>query len=249
VLPLALFGSTLFTLDYAGRRVIFETGFLDRDDPETLDYYTSNGAPYVRIPVGDSELHFLIDTGAQVGLGVDARRQSDLHVVAGPRDGHVFAALGGYSRERLVRVEDTFRLGRHEIPSPCVAWRNGGSVPGHDVLRHFRVTFDRATHRILLRREGNEPLTLPSPRTCGMALGTHAETGVLVVFDVVPGTAADRAGLRRGDRIVLIDGEPPGDPSLVAWQARQDASDEIRVRVERDGSVRDVVLAIEPLLP
>lgn len=54
---------------------------------------------------------------------------------------------------------------------------------------------------------------------------THvfAGTGLIVdkpqhesfeIIDILPGTAAERAGLRRGDRIVEVDGHPARDLSL-----------------------------------
>lgn len=66
-------------------------------------------------------------------------------------------------------------------------------------------------------------------------LGVDAETGA-VVTEVVPGTAADDAGLEIGDVIIEIDGEPVTTAEDVREQViAHQPEDEIEVRVVRDG--------------
>ncbi len=51
-----------------------------------------------------------------------------------------------------------------------------------------------------------------------VATGERPE-GACVVTAVAPGGAADRAGLRVGDRVAAIDGEPPGGPAALLERA------------------------------
>ncbi|KAG0911602.1 hypothetical protein G6F32_016755 [Rhizopus arrhizus] len=51
-------------------------------------------------------------------------------------------------------------------------------------------------------------------------LWLQAEDGALRVADVAPTSAGARAGLRRDDRIVMIDGEPVATRKLGDWRAQ-----------------------------
>jgi serine protease Do len=62
-----------------------------------------------------------------------------------------------------------------------------------------------------------------------VGIGTRGE-GATVIMEVVPGSAADRAGLKKGDVIVEVDGK--SDPS--AADVQQAAADgQLVVRVKR----------------
>jgi len=66
-----------------------------------------------------------------------------------------------------------------------------------------------------------------------------------VLGEVLPGGAAERGGLRAGDRILVADGVTIG--SWPAWVdfVRARPGKEVHVEVERDGGVLPVVIAIE----
>lgn len=69
----------------------------------------------------------------------------------------------------------------------------------------------------------------------------------IAIFDVRPATAAARARLARGDRILAVDGHAVGATDLISIRERFAATDadEIALRIERDGVVRDVSLALD----
>jgi hypothetical protein len=95
-------------------------------------------------------------------------------------------------------------------PKPLSAMQAG--LIGNGVLAHFIVTLDYKGGRIYFEAPNAMQLTQ-----------LFAGTGLIVdkpqhesfeIIDILPGTAAERAGLRRGDRIVEIDGHPARDLSL-----------------------------------
>lgn len=67
----------------------------------------------------------------------------------------------------------------------------------------------------------------------------------VLVQRVVDGSPAARAGLRAGDAIVALDGVPVADGRLDPFAARLHPGDSVRVRVDRDGRVRDVLAIAE----
>lgn len=91
-------------------------------------------------------------------------------------------------------------------------------------------------------------------------LGVHAQTvdaemargigldraqGVLI-SEIYPGGPGDRAGLKAGDLIVSLDGQPVNDQAGLNYRvATRRAGDSIKVAYRRDGAVREATLRIE----
>ena len=72
-----------------------------------------------------------------------------------------------------------------------------------------------------------------------------AQRAAASVTAVVSGTPADRAGLRKGDAIVAVDGEPVDSGlSLVAQVRERGVGDKARLTIVRDGQRRDVQVTL-----
>jgi regulator of sigma E protease len=66
--------------------------------------------------------------------------------------------------------------------------------------------------------------------------------GPPLLGEVIAGDPADLAGLQEGDRIVVFDGEPAIDANAFVEYIRQRPQQDIRLRVDRDGSLLEVKL-------
>jgi regulator of sigma E protease len=77
------------------------------------------------------------------------------------------------------------------------------------------------------------------------ALGLRADLGPPVVDQVVPGKPAERAGVRKGDRIVAVDGRPMSSPTDVAALTNAHPGETLVYRIERDGATLDLPVGIE----
>jgi regulator of sigma E protease len=77
------------------------------------------------------------------------------------------------------------------------------------------------------------------------ALGLRQDLGPPLVDQVLPGTPAARGGLRAGDRIVAIDGQPVRAPADVAALTAPHAGDRLAFRYERGGATAETVLVPE----
>ncbi|MGH9867905.1 MAG: PDZ domain-containing protein [Candidatus Polarisedimenticolia bacterium] len=84
--------------------------------------------------------------------------------------------------------------------------------------------------------EPPEPPSAPEPPSRRRAwLGIMMDDGARIT-QVVDGSPAEEAGLKRGDRIVEINGEPVEESEDVIEQMRDlDPGDSVRLRVKRDG--------------
>lgn len=136
------------------------------------------------------------------------------------------AGVGGPEDNTVGRVESV-EMGPFSIARPVVriAHARGGSLArtdfdaliGMELLRRFRVIFDYSRRRVILEPNGNlaeameAEMSGVSLRSVGPAL-EHIE-----VAEVHEDTPASSAGLRRGDRIVSIDGHRPGS----LWDAQR----------------------------
>jgi len=76
-------------------------------------------------------------------------------------------------------------------------------------------------------------------------LGLKSDLGPPLVDQVIAGKPADRAGLKAGDRIVAIDGEPVRSPSDVAALTNAKPGGELVFRIARDGTEIDAPLVAE----
>ncbi|HEX6136197.1 MAG TPA: RIP metalloprotease RseP [Casimicrobiaceae bacterium] len=76
-------------------------------------------------------------------------------------------------------------------------------------------------------------------------LGLRADLGPPLVDHVLPGKPADRAGLRKGDRIVAVAGTPMSSPSDVAALTNAHPGETLVYRILRDGATLEIPVAVE----
>jgi regulator of sigma E protease len=76
-------------------------------------------------------------------------------------------------------------------------------------------------------------------------LGFRTDLGAPLIDEALPDKPAARAGIRAGDRIVAIDGEPVRSPAEVAAKTNARPGSAVTFRIVRDGSERDVTLTTD----
>ena len=85
----------------------------------------------------------------------------------------------------------------------------------------------------------------PLPPAAAERLGRR---GAVEIMQVVEGSAADRAGLRRGDLLVELDGEPVADATdLQQLMVQERIGRKVQARVLRDGDERTFELVLDEL--
>jgi hypothetical protein len=117
---------------------------------------------------------------------------------------------------------------------------------GNGVLSRFIVTLDYKAGRIYFEAPRGKVLSRSWDGT-GIIID-KPEHESFEIIDILPGTAAERAGLHRGDRIVAVDGVPARDLSAGDFGARNSAIARHTLQVELSDGKR-VDLAIGQLLP
>ena len=142
----------------------------------------------------------------------------------------------------------------HEIPEVICAFVSKGSsadeyseaMVGLGILSKFNLVFDYSRRRLYMKPNGR----FGDPYESDMSgLTTRPRRGYREIAAIVPGSPADEAGLKVGERIVRIDGRPAAEYDIFELKPLlKRPGAEVTVTVERDGVETDVSLALRRLI-
>jgi membrane-associated protease RseP (regulator of RpoE activity) len=181
------------TIDPQGARIPI---FFDEDAP--LIFCRIAGRPGV----------CMVDTGNAAYTIIEARWAKSVGLAPDPRKS--VDEGGGWRAARATIAFGPLTL-PHEVveyapPAPrgSESTTTVAAILSEDVIRHYVMTVDYDQHAVWF-----EPIpgakALPYDR-CGLEVDKQPD-GSFTVQSVVPGSPADAAGLRNGNRIVAIDGQ------------------------------------------
>ena len=188
--------------------VDFETSILTLDDPnpagEAIPFKLVKHTPHLPVRIKTSgepqEVDVLVDSGS--GDAVDAEPMGTaparLEIVGG-------VGLGQEFRTTVGRAE-WVRLGSFQLDAPLGS-PGGTPLIGNEVLRRFDLTFDYQGLRLFLKPNAffGQPFAMDAS---GLDLRWTADLKRFAVHDVARDTPASEAGLKSGDEISTIDGQP-----------------------------------------
>jgi serine protease Do len=109
----------------------------------------------------------------------------------------------------------------------------GFSIPSNMI----RFVYDQLRKRGHVRRGAIGILAREITPTLSGGLGLGQQSG-MILEDVIPGSSAERTGLRPGDILLTIDGKPFQDPrSLSVWLFQKRVGDAVSFKVQRGSDV------------
>ena len=246
VLSPGLAPGILATLDYPASRVVFRIGELPAaDGVELFEYGKDEELPSVPLTVAGIDVTAHLDSGTAGGLTLPKSLIEKLPMASAPVEiGHArtvdrdFAVLGA-------RLNGQIKLGRYSVDNPELRFVEAQDANvGFDLLRRFAVTLDAKNHRVRIE----EPSALPvqasaPPRRYGIRLRL-AEPGLIEVDGTDPGSPAERAGLRHGDKIVQVNGTRSSQ--LSASQLTENLRrPSVTLVVERDGKPLEIRMSLD----
>jgi hypothetical protein len=255
-------GKTLTLYDplryhYAGPGQSFESSLLMGYDPQIAGEMTIPGGP--PIPV-----KFTLDTGA--GGTVVSAPLVNAHKlfkyltqrIPNPPSKPLVDGINGATFDTVTARIPSISLGTYTVVEPLVALSrdtdgvfamdNWGLNLGSNVLRRFKVIVDYPHQRVILEPNAHfhDPFPADASGLVLNATGSHFAT--VVVHGVVTGSPADRSGLRPGDIILAIDGEPVERYAL--WQIQdlfRDSGRERRLTIKRGNSTTTLIVKLRAL--
>ncbi len=153
-------------------------------------------------------------------------------------------ADGGTLAATAVRAQEVATLGGPlEAGLAAVVGEPVHGLLGYSFLRHFHVLIDYPRRTLWLARLEGPARARPFE---GIQPGLQLERrdGAIRISAVVEGSSADRAGARRGQRIVAVDGRSvaPLDVMAVAHQLEGREGTRVRVRVVDELGERTLVM-------
>lgn len=132
-------------------------------------------------------------------------------------------------------------------PGDRIVEFDGTKVQGEGALRK-RILAAKSETKVVVQRGQDAPVTLPvtlagGPVRIGISWRTDAaEPSTAILTEVVPGSAADEAGLKVRDRLYAIDGRDFS--SSEELQAALAGSSRLSLLVERDGRLRTIQIEL-----
>ncbi len=141
------------------------------------------------------------------------------------------AAAAGLKRgDVIVRVGDRPVADTEELQIDLLRqYTDDGVIP-------LRVRRDGAERSLTLRAAEDRALTEPGRLLPGLGFDLATWNAATVVQSAPPGSAGERAGLRAGDRLLAVDGQPIANSGDFISAVTSSPGRELSVEVERAGS-------------
>jgi len=249
VLSAAVFEDYLLTLDYPGKRLVVRPGALpEPDGVDVIAYVEKDGLPAVPVDLAGKSYLLHMDTGAPGAVILPLERADELPLVSPPKEIGRARTVNKDFSVLSAPLDGTLTFGRLTVSHPDIRFLEGseaGNV-GFEILGRFAITIDRKHRRI--RFDGPAlGITAPRahpPKRYGLGL-QGAGDGPPEVVVVEPGSPAEKAGVRRGDRLLRIQGRETaslGREEIAAIMREPRVS----LQVQRGDETLEIVMTLEP---
>ena len=223
--------------------------------------------PYLNIPVGvlrdsTSPRRLLMDTGASLGLlmhtyasnvGEDLPEQTIPANIASGLGGTLEGSVG---RAKVVnlgnRQLDNVITYFQEVDTVAATWLNQREgILGNRILKRFNVVIDYVKQKVYVKAEGRQYRRKFTYDRSGLSLLAGGDNlRKYSVSAVVPGSPADRAGIRVNDRVRAVNGINTGLLSLegIVRKLEGKPGRRIKLRIYRAGRLYDYEFELQDLI-
>ncbi len=204
----------------------------DSDRAQVGDLVLAIGNPF---GVGQTVTQGIVSATARTGIGVSDAQffiQTDAAINQGNSGGALVAMNGD-----VIGINTVILTGGAQGGSIGL----GFAIPSNMVKNFLRAASTGKFQTAWIGAEG-EALTSESAARAGLSRPIGMR-----VSGVVPGSPAEKAGLKAGDIVHAIDGKEVLDPSSLRYQiASHPLGETVTLTVIRDGKARNLLLALAP---
>lgn len=250
VLAFSTFADCLVTLDYPNQKLIMELGELPPADGRDIleyEFVDDQRIPWVKLNITGIEVPVMLDTGAGMAGTLAADMEGKVRTKGAPKPVGMVRRMNSATVQRDARMDGSFMLGRHEIQEPIFNFMGQRSSIGHQIFKHFAITFDQGQKTVRFARSGGEPITIEPRYTAGFGAKPTAEGRR--VWYALEGLPAAQAGLMDGDLIVAANDRPVSDYDVQQWRAMLEKPGTIHLNVRRGDITKqisfDTLLAVQ----
>jgi hypothetical protein len=206
ILGFPLFRDVVFSLDYPQSRLVITTAGPTPLLPGSLiPFNNERRTPIVTLTLGDESFTALIDSGSDGPLMLNP---VGLHpeFTYGPRPGGTVGTLTGDRSQQIGRLREPLVIGAYSLQRPLVDLTDQLSSIGGEILKNFCVTFDPPRNNVTFFRDTTATIATSPRRSTGLSF--TKSPAYWRVAGIVPGSPAEEAGIRPGDLVARINGEP-----------------------------------------
>jgi hypothetical protein len=251
------------TINYAGHTLTLAepAKFAPLAGASVVPFELDDRIPIVAGSLDGTPVRMSVDTGSRASLTMHSPFVSANDLVtrykAAPEAVLGWGA-GGPARGRPARF-GTLTLGDRDITGSAgdlyIGVKGSFANPdlsgnlGGGVLRRFTVAFDYGAKRMYFAPNADFAKPDAFDRSGLFLVG---DGDALVIADVAPESAGERAGLKAKDRIVTIAGEVANAQSLTAWRAKLrelPVGTRLKVDAQRDGKKVSAELVLADRIP
>ena len=196
---------------------------------------------------------FLVDLGSSGTVNINSSSVAKMGLQNHSGVQKMVYAVGGIGGSR---TDYTFKLASVELgglkvsniradysgnATGALADKRYDGLIGNELLERFDVIFDFAECKMYLRPNRN--FDTPSRYFFGVALTPHKDHWV--VNGLLEGGKAEKAGVKRGDRIVKINGKTPSEMSEAERKALTRSREPWSATIDRNGSTIEFAIECE----
>lgn len=151
VMGYGVFHDVLLTLDYPNKQVILSPRSMNDDEAKaSVPYQLEHGLPLLTVRVGDVKVDGHVDSGADGGLSIPSKYQSQLHLDGEPHKVGEARTLFNTVEIYAAKVKDPILVGGVKMPIDEVELND--LLPfaniGGRLLHKFKVVIDQKSQRI-----------------------------------------------------------------------------------------------------
>jgi len=257
-----IFSRFVVKIDYESQKLtLYEpSGFEYKGKGESLPITLEGNHPHIKAMVdGKFEGNFLIDCGARSSLALHTpfvQKHNLLEKTGKKIDVFSGIGIGGKVKGKVTRVK-SIQIGRFKISAPLTTLASSekgafasekidGNIGG-GILKRFAVIFDYPNKRMILEPNRN----FAYEDNFDMAgLWLTKENDTTTVDFVIEESPAAKSGIKEGDLVVKINGQPTKDLLLRDIRKMLKAGDgkKVSLTINSDGKEKDIELKLKKLI-
>ncbi|UXI68454.1 aspartyl protease family protein [Tahibacter amnicola] len=261
ILGYEVFRRFIVRIDYAARTLhLYDpSSFTPPAKATAMSFALTERIPLIDATIDGLPARVSIDTGSRSSLSLHSPFVREHGLVEKLRGGPESVAgwgVGGPSRARPARLPslkmgdvtlrnlavDLFTGDKGAFANPEISANLGGGV-----LRRFTVTLDYENRRIYLEPNSEFGEADSFDRS---GLWLHSDGAALKIVEVAPHSAAEKAGLKAGQRLTAIDGMPVARRTLAQWRAHlRDTAAGQSVALQAEGQSSPVAVVLADRIP
>jgi hypothetical protein len=268
ILGYELFSRFIIKIDYNRKimTLMLPEKFKPKKRYDVIPVRIQDTKPYILVPISISNDHslnakLLVDTGASHGLMLEPESDSRIHLPEKSLNTIIGRGLGGVITGQTGRIQ-SIELGNYTIQKPLVNFPDSGSYVsdslkylqvdrngtlGGEILSRFTVIFNFPHEKIYIKKNSEFKKQFYFSLSGLNIRAKGAQLNVFEVNDVRQGSAADKAGVKKGDLIVGINGMSVVNLHLnqINGLLNTKPGKRIRLNVKRDGLSRTLDFKLE----